>query len=175
MPDPETNGDNFLNDVIIPVLDKVDMRTAEAEKLLMMTATHESMGFRYRQQINGPALSFFQIEPATLNDLYENYLSFRPDRQAVLDSFLPEGMERLEALEKNDDYACCAARFIYWRVPEAIPPVADDGKMAAYAKKYWNTEEGKATAKQYLDDFERYGPENPPADWQENGSDTSNK
>lgn len=165
MPDPQTNGDDFLTGVIIPVLTQIEMNSPEAQKLLMMTACHESMGFRYRKQVNGPALSYFQIEPATLNDLYDNYLAYRPDKQALLDGYLPEGMDRLEALETQDDYACCAARLIYYRQPAAIPPVTDEEALAVYAKQYWNTELGKATPEKYLQDFHRYGPENPPSDW----------
>lgn len=165
MADPETNADDFLKDVIEPVLKDMAMDGAAAEKLLMMTACHESMGFRYRVQQGGPALSYFQVEPNTLNDLYENYLAFRPDMQALVDVYLPEELDRLEALETDDKYACAVARMIYWRVPEALPHVTDDEGLAAYAKKYWNTEMGAATAQKYLDDYRRYGPNPEPANW----------
>jgi len=165
MSEPETNADGFLRDVIEPVLKDMAMDGAAAEKILMMTACHESMGFRYRAQVGGPALSFFQIEPNTLDDLYENYLSCRPDKQALVDAYLPEGMDRFEALEKEDKYACAAARMIYWRVPEGLPEVADDEGLAAYAKQYWNTPEGAATVEKYLDDYRRYGPKPEPQSW----------
>ncbi|SDD28061.1 hypothetical protein [Kordiimonas lacus] len=165
MADPETNADDFLKDVIEPVLKDMAMDGAAAEKLLMMTACQESMGFRYRVQQGGPALSYFQVEPNTLNDLYENYLAFRPDMQALVDAYLPEELDRLEALETDDKYACAVARMIYWRVPEALPHVLDDEGLAAYAKKYWNTEQGAATAQKYLDDYRRYGPNPEPVGW----------
>jgi len=165
MADPETNADDFLRDVIEPVLKDMAMDGAAAEKILMMTACHESMGFRYRAQVGGPALSFFQIEPNTLDDLYENYLAYRPDKQALVDAYLPEGMDRLEALENEDQYACAAARMIYWRVPESLPDVTDDEGLAAYAKQYWNTELGAATAEKYLEDYRRYGPNPEPVNW----------
>ncbi len=165
MPDPQTYADDFLRDVIEPVLMDMAMDGAQAEKILMMTACHESMGFRYRAQVGGPALSFFQIEPNTLDDLYTNYLAYRPDKQALVDAYLPEGMDRLEALENVDKYACAAARMLYWRVPEALPAVTDDEGMAEYCKKYWNTEMGAATAQKYLDDYRLYGPNPEPAGW----------
>ena len=165
MPDPLTTANAFLDSTINPVLDEMAMNSPAASKLLMMTATHESMGFRYRAQVGGPALSYFQIEPNTLNDLYENYLVFRPERQALLDKYLPEGMSREEALENKDDYACAAARLQYSRVPAALPTVSDDEALAKYAKQYWNTELGAATWQKYLDDFNRYGPDPAPANW----------
>ena len=55
-----------------------------------MTACHESGGFRYDRQVGGgPALSYYQIEPDTLFDLYKNYLGYRPERKGLLDQFLP--------------------------------------------------------------------------------------
>ena len=124
------------------------------------------MGFRYRTQVGGgPALSYFQMEPATLEDLYHNYLDYRPDLRSRLDAYLPSDMHRIDALKNDDRYACAAARLQYARMPEALPNVADDMALAAYAKRYWNTNAGKATPGQYLDDFAAYGPQPYPANW----------
>lgn len=165
MAEPLTNADDFLKSVIHPVLDRMGMNSSAAAKLLMITACHESLGFRYRRQVGGPALSFFQIEPDTLDDLYENYLKYRPGRQMLLDQYLPDDMTRVEALEKRDDYACAAARLIYARVPAPLPEVGDVAGLAAYCKRYWNTDLGAATPEKYLADFERYGPHPAPASW----------
>ena len=149
----------------MPVLDAMNMDSVAAEKLLIMTAAHESMGFRYRRQVGGPALSYFQIEPATLDDLYSNYLAYRPNRQKVVDVFVPIGMNRREALEHDDRYACACARMIYARVAEALPDAGDEPALAAYAKRYWNTPAGKATAAKYLADFRAHVPVPAPAHW----------
>ena len=166
MPESKTSADKLLKEIIQPVLDEMGMRSAAAEKLLIMTAAHESLGFRYRrQQGGGPALSYYQIEPATLDDLYENYLAFRPGKQALLDAYLPEETSRTDALENSDKYATAAARLIYARVPDALPDVADDEALAAYAKKFWNTDLGAATPEKYLADYRAYGPKPEPASW----------
>ena len=164
-PEPQTDANTFLQEVIRPVLADLGMGGYSAEKLLMMTACHESMGFRYRVQVGGPALSYFQIEPNTLADLYFNYLNYRTDRKAVLDGYLSPGEDRMEALRDNDRYACAAARLIYMRVPDALPDVGDDVGFANYAKRYWNTDMGKATPDHYLDDFHIYGPKPAPVGW----------
>lgn len=165
MPEPETSAGVFLETVIRPVLLEMGMYSPAAAKLLVLTACHESMGFRFRRQEKGPALSFFQIEPDTLADLYDNYLHFRPSRQLMLDAYLPQDMRRLVALETLDNYACAAARLIYARVPEPLPDVADTAALAAYAKRFWNTRMGAATAEKYISDFGRYGPAPQPVDW----------
>jgi len=165
MADPKTNSDDFLKETLEPVLTEMGMRSPSAEKLLIMTAAHESMGYRYRAQQGGPALSYYQIEPNTLDDLYTNYLAFRPAKQALLDAYLPEGMARAEALENIDSYATAAARLIYGRVPDALPGVADSEALAKYAKKFWNTELGAATWEKYLSDYNLYGPKPEPTTW----------
>ena len=48
------------------------------------------------------------------------------------------------------------ARTHYYRVPQAIPTKNDSGyldKLGRYAKKYYNTPLGKATASKYVVDY----------------------
>jgi len=148
----------FLADTLQPTLVKMGMHSAAAEKLLLLTACHESQGFRYRRQIKGPALSYFQVEPATLDDLYENYLAYRPAKRATLDAHQPDDVTTLYALEHSDAYAVACARMIYARVKDPLPSVDDEDGLAGYAKQHWNTPAGKATAQKYLDDYKRYKP-----------------
>jgi len=149
----------FLADTLRPTLIVMGMHSPAAEKLLLMTACHESMGFRYRRQIKGPALSYFQIEPATLADLYDSYLDYRSAKRATLNKHLPGDMTPLEALKNDDTYAVACARMIYARVSAPLPDADDEHGLAAYAKKHWNTEAGKATAQKYYDDYQRWKPE----------------
>jgi len=153
------NASDFLADTLRPTLHEIGMYSPSAEKLLLMTACHESAGFKYRRQVGGPALSFFQMEPNTLTDLYDNYLSYRPDRLAMLDQYRPLPLSHTEALERIDAYACAAARLQYSRVKEPLPEASDDWGMAEYCKEHWNTTAGKATPQKYYDDWLRYKPE----------------
>ncbi len=158
-------ANNFIHKVIRPTLKTLGMWSAESEKLLVMTACHESGGFKYREQVGGPALSYFQIEPATLDDVYGRYLSRRVDIRAKVDLFRPEDMTALQALKECDAFACAIARIKYWMAPERLPAVTDDVGFAYYAKKYWNSELGKATPEKYLEDFKRWGPKPSPHEW----------
>ncbi len=152
------NAARFLNTIIRPVLMEMDMHSASAEKLLLMTACHESGGFKTRVQYSGgPARSFYQIEPATLEDLGDNYLRHRPRKMLKLQKFEPIAANVDEML-LDDRYATAAARMIYSRVPEPLPAVEDNDGMARYWKSYWNTYLGAGTVAKFLDDWDRYKP-----------------
>ncbi|MCJ9430169.1 hypothetical protein [Kordiimonas marina] len=151
--------DEFLEDTIITTLKDMGMWSAEAEKLLMMTAAHESGGLKYDVQMGGgPARSYYQIEPNTLQDLYDNYLAYRPELQAKLDKYMPPGNPPLDEALLDVTYATAAARLIYYRKPASIPAVDDEDGLANYWKQYWNTAQGAGTVEQFLDDWERYKP-----------------
>ena len=124
------NADRFLVEVVRPVLREMDMWSWAAEKLLIMTACHESGGFRYRKQVNGPAVSFFQIEPRTFEDIWNRYLMARSDRFAKVVQFLPVGATARYALEHDDKFACAVARMKYAAVPDPLPDVTDDEGLA---------------------------------------------
>lgn len=155
------NANLLLESVIRPVLQRMGMGSPAAEKLLLMTACHESMGFKHKEQLGGgPALSYYQIEPATLLDLHRNYLAFRPLYKGLLEHFWPKGaMEQREAL-LDDRYSTAVARMIYFRVPKKLPDFDDDVGMAAYWKTYYNTHKGAGTQTRFLQDWERYKPDN---------------
>jgi len=152
------NAQEFLDEILHPTLQKMEMDSPEAEKLLLMTACHESGGFVYDRQVGGPALSYFQVEPNTLNDLYTNYLDYRPEKKELLDQFKPSEDCTTEEALMDPVFATAAARMIYARVSEPLPELTDDDAMGRYCKKYWNTDAGKATAEKYVNDWLRYKP-----------------
>lgn len=151
----------FRSLVVEPTLqciDKVIPYSEEAVDLLMMTAAHESNGCSYIKQINGPALGVYQMEPATEDDIWTSFLSFNTEIEDTMLYLLGDrGMgypSVSEALITNLLYATAMARIHYYRVPEALPSTLEG--LAAYAKKYYNTELGKATAEDYLKAFKRW-------------------
>lgn len=133
----------------------------EAEDLLVMTAAHESHLGTYLKQLNGPALGVYQMEPATLEDIWNNYLEYRQDIKSKL--YLLCGDVYYggpEELVTNLQFATAMARVHYYRVPEALPRSTDFETrsdyvraLAKYAKKYYNTEKGKATVEDYYRAF----------------------
>ncbi len=145
--------DDFLYKHIRPTLKKMDLWSLSAEKILVMIACHESGGLKYRKQQRGPALSYFQMEPATFEDIWNRYLKARKHYKDLVAQFLPDDMEPLEALQKNDNFAVAISRMKLFMRPETLPQVTDNQGLAEYAKKYWNSPLGKATPEKYLKDF----------------------
>ncbi len=121
---------------IVQALDHYGLPASEsAVKLLCMIGAHESAQFLYNKQVNGPALSPFQIEPASYLDVCEY-----ADRKLYMPDDLPSPAERLIF---DFRFATGIARVFLLRIPEPIP--TEISAMAIYAKKYWNTPLGKAT------------------------------
>ncbi len=128
---------------IIQALDYYCLPISEsAVRLLCMIAAHESNQFLYNKQIRGPALSPFQIEPASYLDVCEY-----ADRKLYMPDDIPSPVERLLFDFK---FATGIARVFLLRIPEPLPAEHDLRLMAIYAKKHWNTYLGKATPDMYF-------------------------
>lgn len=144
----------FLSKVIEPVLCSLpEMSNSPAvAQLLLGTAIKESGSFRHRKQLGGPALGYFQIEPETHKDIWENYLKYRPVLGIkVVNLMISPFADKLSELENNDSYAAAMARIKYQRCSEKIPDFDDHDAMARYWKKYYNTPLGRGTVKGYLE------------------------
>lgn len=145
---------NLIRENIIrPVLQTLDLYSEAAVQLLLGTAIQES-GLIYRRQFgDGPALGLWQMEPATHDDCWSNYLSYRPVlAHKVLTAGKLLEMPPAVELQANDAYACAMARIKYLRVPEALP-IGLHGQ-AAYWLTYYNAG-GKGSVQQYLDNWQR--------------------
>lgn len=141
---------NLREHVVIPVLLHLGLPGGEdAVDLLVKTAISES-GLNRRKQVGGPALGLWQIEPKTHDDVWSNYLRFRPGLARKVSDYL--GDDRIEAarLKNNDEYACAIARLVYWRAKEPLPPKEDAWLQAKYWKKHYNTEKGAGTLEHFL-------------------------
>ena len=149
--------DSFVSDVVRPTLADMALAlgrpaiyTENTVELLAVIAAHESGRFRHRIQVGGPALSLYQIEPDTLNDMINNWLFSRSEWRDFFDREKNSGIEVHENL-LSDRFSTICARMQLWRVSESIPD--DLMEKCRYAKKYWNTPLGKATPEKYRDDF----------------------
>lgn len=126
-----------------------------AENLILGTIAQES-GFRYLRQINGPALGLAQMEPATLDDLYTNYLDYRPAVAKAVDRFLAPIPSRREQLQSNLAYMCAVARMQYFRRPFAMPQADDIEALARIWKRRWNTARGRGTEQAFILNYHQY-------------------
>ena len=151
-------------EVIRPALRHIGLWSDAAELLLLGTAATEShMGKYLRQVGGGPALSPWQIEPATHADVWRNYLAYRPDLASKVADLMPRYMatgapeERPEAMLASLWYAAAIARLVYRRAPEPLPAAGDWAGMAKLWKHRYNTAEGKGTEGKFLTDCRRCG------------------
>lgn len=164
---------SICNDCAEQVYDKrapTPTYAGRVARLLFMTAGHESL-FKYRRQhgfkrdsLRG-AFGLWQTEYSSMLDSYR-WLQVRPaalhhaceflrgqDADGQLDLPFREHL-RMVQTPLGDALSCLYGRLHYFRVPEPVPERPYD--QATYAKKYFNTELGKATAAGYQWAFQHW-------------------
>lgn len=143
--------EQYINFVLDPVLHSLKMHSRDAVHLMLRTALIESRLSYLNQLRQGPALGFFQTEPATIDDVYR-YLETRPDIKERLLSCvnMSELPKSLLHHAQNLALNCAIARVKYWMVPEPIPSLDDIEAQGEYWKKYYNTELGKGSVGHFV-------------------------
>lgn len=141
----------FRNTIIQPALISIGLWSEAAGELLLGTALKES-GLVHRAQIGGgPALGLFQMEPATHDDIWDNYLKYHQNLGNLITSLkTTPSSNSLSELKLNDRYAAGMARIHYRRSPTALPASGNLQSMAGYWKRYYNTPLGLGTVQQYV-------------------------
>lgn len=144
-----------LKELITSVLKELNLYSGDAVNLLMGTAAQESHLGKYRKQLGGgPALGIFQMEPATFNDIVNNYLRYKPELASRIERVARISRFKAEDIENNDLLAICMARVHYLRVREAIP--FDLEGWARYWKRYFNTPLGKGTEEEFIANYKKF-------------------
>jgi len=147
---------SLIKDVCVQLGDKYAKQ--EAIDMVYATGLVESK-YKYIEQIgDGPARSFWQVEPETAVDNCRNFISKRPDLlQACADTLGIDPYYFIDAtiddwdwiLRTNIAAGILHCRIKYWRIPEPI----EKGKeaLAKYWKKHYNTEQGAGTVEHFLE------------------------
>lgn len=147
-----------LRDTIVkPALEAIGLWSAEAEQLVMGTAAQESNLRFVRQFGNGPGRGYFQMEPATHDDCYANYLNFPAQaalKAKVLALRTAGGEPDADELITNHRYAAAMCRVKYRRAPGAIP--TDGHGIAQYWKQHYNTLLGAGTVAQFVQNWNHF-------------------
>lgn len=156
------NVQHFRDHVIRPTLHHLGLWSESAENLLLGTALVES-GLRHLVQLGGgPALGVYQMEPETHDDIYLNYLRFRPIRMEQVVLMAAPGDDEHDWLERDNldwlcqqliwnlGYATSIARIHYLRVPSPLPPHDDVEAQAKYWKAHYNSNLGNGTPDKYI-------------------------
>lgn len=141
--------------VIRPVLTAADMWSPAAENLLLGTAAAESALGYYLHQDGGPALGIYQMEPATHDSLWDNYLRYRPELLHAARWYLGSADPYL-SLTGNLLYATFMTRIKYFKDPQPLPGAEDIPGLAAYWKRVYNTEKGAGTEAKFVANYKRF-------------------
>ena len=155
----------LLNYIIRPVLHDLSLWSQPAERLVLGTACQESQCGRYLHQLgDGPALGIYQIEPATHDDIWKNYLDYLLPANGLPALMRSWAIKRrvmggepypdAEEMIGNLYYATAMCRIQYYRVPSALPTYL--AAQAAYWKKNFNTELGAGTVEEYMNNWNRF-------------------
>lgn len=142
--------------VVRPALTHVGLWSEAAENLLLGTAVQES-GLRHLRQIgNGPARGLYQIEPATEDDVWRNFLAYRRALAERVGTLLAPAPSRVEQLVTNMAYATAIARLVYLRDPAPLPDAGDVPGLARTWKRCFNTEKGGGSAAAFILNYKEY-------------------
>ena len=151
------------------VLKYLDMYSEWSFNLMMGTFATESCMGKYVRQIgfkydtDTGAFGVGQMEIKTHRDHYQNYLDYRQELKAKIESLYiedPNLMSNDEIkgnLMFNLPYAIAMTRIHYWRQSFKIPKMSDDiGQLAKIYKQYYNTSSGQASEQKFIDDYLKY-------------------
>lgn len=127
--------------VIEPTLIILGLNSMTALNLVTGTAMAESEGVYLRQLSGGPALGLWQVEPATEQDCWNNYLIYQHDLAAKVRSLLAGGATTPQLLG-NLPYGAAMCRLKYWRNSSPLPAPRNAESLAAYWKAVYNTRFG---------------------------------
>jgi len=136
------------NLIVKPPLDFMGLGGLSAENLIIGTGIIESR-LTYIKQTPGPALSLWQIEPATYNDLRTRSCLKYPKIVSKMLQFLKMDMLPFKAdyLAGNLYAAVMIARMKYYFDRDPLPAADDFEAMALYYKRIYNTYKGATDIK----------------------------
>lgn len=140
------NLTQLKQNVVQPVLAAfpAQYNSRAAEVLLLGTGLHESnAGEALRQIGGGPALGWLQMETATHDDCWANFLKYQPDLAAAVRRFQVPSAGAGQMVW-NLAYAAAMARVKYIRAPAVLPAADDYAGLATYYKAVFNSSLGAA-------------------------------
>ena len=141
-----------IKEIVEYALYRIDSYSDDALAMVVRTGMAES-GYRALKGYGegNPAIGFWQIEPATMNDMITNYIHYRSHYKKNLIS-LGMNFENDTTLSVMSNMAVQAAlcRLHYRRDKDPIPSWDDVEAQASYWKRVYNTVKGRGTVKHFI-------------------------
>ena len=143
---------NEIKEIVEYALYRIDAYSDDALTLVVRTGMAES-GYRALKGYGegNPAIGFFQIEPATLNDMIDNYIKYRSHYEKNLISL---GMnfqkDTIMSVMSNIGGQAALCRIHYRRDKHSIPSWDDLEGQAKYWKRVYNTNLGRGITEHFI-------------------------
>lgn len=97
------------------------------------------------KQEGGPALGIYQMEPVTYNDIWTNFIKFKPTLMTMMiNNFGCGRVPSEDRLIYDLEFATVMCRIHYMRNHEEIPDHKDPELIWSYYKRFYNTAMGSA-------------------------------
>lgn len=139
-----------IEKIIKWTLKYLDMDSPEAREIIFRTGMAET-GYRAIEQYGGgPAVGFFQVEPATINDTIDNYVSYRPHIQTKLWGLGFEEKDSEIRVMGSIPLQVAFCRLKYRRDKHALPECGNIEAQAKYWKRVYNSIKGKGTVEHFI-------------------------
>ena len=127
------------------------LHSKDAVDLVYKTGNAET-GYRHLKQMGGgPAIGFWQVEPATLIDIMDNYVKYRPELEKRLKLLGFDRRDMEVRIMSNIALQAVFCRLKYKRDKYALPKSNDLEAQAKYWKRVYNTRLGKGTIKHFME------------------------
>ena len=133
--------------IVTPTLKRIGLASPSAINLVTGIGLVES-GYRTRKQVNGPALGFWQMEPATERDCWVNFLDYRPLLAGLVRKVADPDAPFSATLLTNDAYAAAMCRIRLYRSPDPLPSADCALALCQYWKQFYNSFAGKGQVDQ---------------------------
>lgn len=129
-------------EIVTPALKRIGLASPSAINLVTGIGLVES-GYRTKRQYGGgPALGYWQMEPATHDDCWTNFLDYRPMLAGLVRKVAYPGTPKSALLLTNDAYAAAMCRIRLYRSSEPLPDADCALALCRYWKLYYNSSLG---------------------------------
>ena len=145
----------FVDDALVqPALLTAGLGGLDALALVWAIGQAES-GYRREHQVGGPALGYWQMEPATAYDVMAWAHRRRPGQARLLTEMM-HGRPLIQALSNLPMFGALMCRVFFLRIPEPLPNWDNLTGIAQYWKDYYNTRDGAGTIQSFIDRVHPY-------------------
>jgi hypothetical protein len=143
----------LLARAIVPAAVALGLDSPAWRVLGIGTAAAETGGAYIAQYPTGPALSPFQIEPATAADVLRRVEMIDPVKFNALRPMRISGLDPVAQLDVNLLYAAAICRLKYWLIENPLPAANDLVGFGVYWKAWYNTGLGAGNVNDFVSRF----------------------